>query len=50
MKIIKKISNDKNKIIIYKKKNKIFVDKIFKKKIFFIKMKYRANYFKKKVF
>ena len=29
MKIIKKIINDKNEIIIYKKNNKIFVDKIF---------------------
>ena len=29
MKIIKKIINDKNEIIICKKKNKIFVEKIF---------------------
>lgn len=29
MKIIKKIINDKNEIIIFKKKNKIFVEKIF---------------------
>lgn len=32
MKIIKKIINDKNKIIIYKKNNKILVDKIFSDK------------------
>ena len=32
MKIIKKIINEKNKIIIYKKNNKILVDKIFSDK------------------
>lgn len=50
MRIIKKIINDKNKIIIYRKKNKILVDKIFQKKnLFFYKKEISGiNYFKKK--
>jgi hypothetical protein len=49
MKIIKKIINDKNKIIIYKKKNKILVDKIFQKKnlLFYKNEILGINYFKK---
>ena len=36
MRIIKKIYNDKNIILIYKKKNKNYVDKIFNYKNLFL--------------
>lgn len=49
MKIIKRINNDKNKILIYKIKNKKYVDKIFNSKnlIFFRKEILGIKYFKK---
>jgi len=52
MKIIKKIVNDKNKILIYENNNKKYVDKIFNRKnlIFFKKEKLGIKYFKKKNF
>jgi len=50
MKIIKKIINDKNKILIYENNNKKYVDKIFNNKnlIFFKKEILGIKYFKKK--
>jgi hypothetical protein len=52
MKIIKKIVNDKNKILIYENKNKKYVDKIFNSKnlFFFKKEKLGIKYFQKKKF
>lgn len=50
MKIIKKINNDKNTILIYKKKNKYYVDKIFNSKnlVFYKKEILGLKYFIKK--
>lgn len=52
MKIIKKIVNDKNKILIYEKNKKKYVDKIFNSKnlFFFKKEKLGIKYFQKKNF
>tara|TARA_B100001093_G_scaffold160909_1_gene153322 strand:+ start:1948 stop:2814 length:867 start_codon:yes stop_codon:yes gene_type:complete len=49
MKTIKKIVNDRNKILIYENKNKKYVDKIFNSKnlFFFKKEKLGIKYFKK---
>ena len=50
MKIIKKIVNDKNKILIYENNNKKYVDKIFNSKnlFFFKKEKLGIKYFQQK--
>jgi len=52
MKIIKKIVNDRNKILIYEKNKKKYVDKIFNSKnlFFFKKEKLGIKYFQKKKF